>query len=191
MTTSNLMSLPIDIPWERICVSKNMIDPDICDREAPPKWQSSIAVFKYVPEAEFQQDPKYDIIYLKVSVTITGYQPRDKEIEGKIDWNELTTETKKEVESLLNEYHPCTGAIVQVAVAPFHSNPITEAVLRQKTENYPYFIDFEPKKRELFEMSTQTNEKMSRSLQTLNVGKSAKSNQSLEVLDIDMGSSVD
>lgn len=184
MTTNAFkLGLPTDIPWTRMCVSRDMIDTAICDSRFPPKWNSSLAVFRYMPPEEYQQYPDYDIAYLKVSVSITGYQPHDKEIEGVLDWSRMTTEEIEEVEDLLNEYQPCTGALVQVEVAP------KEHERGEGIEHYPYFLDFEPKKRELFEMATDTNEKMSRSLQQLNVGKSATQTKSLEVLDVDMGGS--
>jgi hypothetical protein len=50
-------------------------------------------------------------------------------------------------------------------------------------------MDCEPKKREMYEMATDTKERMSRSLETLNIGKSAISTQSTEILDVDMGQS--
>jgi hypothetical protein len=181
-TTAFRLGLPTDIPWERICVTKDMMDQTICDGVMPPKFHSSIAVFKYTPPDDFQQYPNYQISYLKVAVTVTGFQPRDAEVEGQIDWNGVSTEVLENIEALLNEYHPCTGAIVQVSVAPSDSS-ISDV------EKYPFFMDFEPKKRELFEMATDTNEKLSRSLDTLNVAKSAQTTQSLEVLDIDMGGS--
>ena len=48
-------------------------------------------------------------------------------------------------------------------------------------------MDFEPKKRELYELATDTHEKQSRSIESLNITKSGGSTQSLEVLDVDMG----
>lgn len=50
MTTAFRLGLPTDIPWTRVCVSEDMIDRVICDDRLPGKWQSSLAVFKYVPE---------------------------------------------------------------------------------------------------------------------------------------------
>ncbi len=182
-TNAFKLGLPTDIPWTRMCVSRDMMDSNICDTHFPPKWHSSMAVFKYMPPEEYQQYPDYDIVYLKVSVSITGYQPHDKEIEGVLDWGRMTTESIEEVEDLLNEYQPCTGAIVQIEVAPKTRDQVGDV------EKYPYFLDFEPKRRELFEMATDTKERMSRSLQQLNVGKSATQTKSLEVLDVDMGGS--
>ncbi len=178
------LNLPTDIPWKRICVTEDMIDKEVCDKELPGKWRTSMAVFKYTPEDDYQLFPDYDISYLKVSATITGYQPLDKEIQGQIDWDgvdadtELTNEVLKD---LLNSYHPCNGAILQVVVGPPGNDPDISVA------KYPFFLDFEPKKRELYEMATETNERSSRSIESLNITKSAGSTQSLEILDIDMG----
>src|SRR5437667_9040799 len=137
----SLLRLPTDIPWVRVCVDTDMLDPEICDKNFPPKWNTSVAVFRYTPDQEYQLYDQYEVIYFKVAVTITGYQPRDKEIEGHIDWGKLTVETIQAVEDLLNEYHPCTGAIIQIAVQP------SDEDVKDVTQ-YPFIADFEPKKRE-------------------------------------------
>ena len=68
------MSLPIDIPWKRMGVSADMIDPAGGDLRFPEKWQSSIAVFYHEPP---EVPPDYcdrKITYLKIVCTITNYQ---------------------------------------------------------------------------------------------------------------------
>jgi len=101
MTSSSFrLSLPTDIPWQRICASQDMLDNAVCDDELPPKWHSSLAIFKYVPDDEYQQFPDYKISYVKVSATITGYQPKDKQVEGEIDWDRLSIATSSEEECL-------------------------------------------------------------------------------------------
>lgn len=180
MSVSFRMNLPTDVPWERICVSKDMMDDVVCDRRLPGKWRTSLAVFKYIPEEEYQLYPKYKISYLKVTVTITGYQPLDKEIQGRINWQGVNVETIAGVTDLLNTYLPCHGAILQVMVGPKRTEGI-------RVEDYPFFMDFEPKKRELYEMVTDTKERQSRSMETLNLGKAGGSTRSQEVLDVDQG----
>lgn len=184
MTSSFKLSLPVDIPWRRICVTEDMMDREVCDAQLPPKWHSSIAVFRYDPEEEYQNYDGMIVSYLKVAVTLTGYQPRREEIQGDIDWDGLDITTLQGVTQLLESYHPCHGAIVQVVVGPNGSDA------RPPLADYPYFLDFEPKKRELYELATDTQERQSRSIQTLSLGKSAGATQSLEVLDVDMGGSV-
>jgi hypothetical protein len=182
---SNSLSLPIDIPWERICVSTDMIDPKVCDSDRPAKWQSSIAVFKYLPDDDYQNYPGRKITYIKVTCTIAGYQPKADEVEGVLtNWSSLSYAgapyTQDELERRLLEYKPCHEAIVQVTVAP---KPGTDVPLHE----YPYIMDFQPKKRELYESVTDTKELMSRSLESLNVRKSSGTTDSQEVLDIDQG----
>ena len=174
------LNLPTDIPWKRICVTEDMVDKKVCDDRLPSKWQSSLAVFKYKPDDEYQLYPDYDITYLKVTATITGYQPLDDEIQGNIDWDGVDVSTIPGLKDLLNSYNPCHGAILQVSVGPNSDRGI-------KLDNYPFFMDFEPKKRELYEMATDTMEKSSRSIESLNITNSAGTTQSMEVLDVDMG----
>jgi hypothetical protein len=186
------LNLPTDIPWERICVTEDMIDRVVCDNRLPAKWQTSMAVFKYRPEDEYQLFPQYNITYLKVTATITGYQPLDQEIQGTIDWNGVDVSTIPGLTDLLNSYNPCHGAILQVVVGPKDQPkgrpPISHVDNPSVAlKDYPFFLDFEPKKRELYELATDTKEKQSRSIESLNITKSAGSTQSLEILDVDMG----
>jgi hypothetical protein len=174
------LNLPTDIPWTRVCVTEDMVDRNICDGRAPAKWNSSLAVFKYRPQDEDQIYDAYTITYLRVTATITGYQPLDKEIQGQIDWNGVNVSTVPGLTDLLNSYNPCTGAILQVSVAPQGSDAVP-------IDQYPFFLDFEPQKRELYELATDTGEKQSRSINALNVTKSAGATQSAEILDVDMG----
>ncbi|MBT1704920.1 homeobox domain-containing protein [Chryseosolibacter indicus] len=175
------LNLPTDVPWERICVTEDMIDKAVCDNRLPAKWQTSLAVFKYRPDDEYQLYPKYNITYLKVTATITGYQPLDQEIQGRIDWNGVDVSTVPGLTDLLNSYNPCHGAILQVVVGPHEKKPDMDL------SEYPFFMDFEPKKRELYELATDTKEKQSRSIESLNITKSAGATQSMEILDVDMG----
>lgn len=175
------LNLPTDVPWERICVTEDMIDKVVCDKRLPAKWQTSMAVFKYKPEEEYQLFPHYNITYLKVTATITGYQPLDQEIQGQIDWNGVDVSTIPGLTDLLNSYNPCHGAILQVVVGPEGQRP--DLPLKE----YPFFMDFEPKKRELYELATDTKEKQSRSIESLNITKSSGNTQSMEILDVDQG----
>jgi PASTA domain len=176
--TLTTLNLPTEIPWERICVTRDMIATE--RRELPGKWRSSIAVFKYVPDEDYQSYEGREISYLKVVVTVCGYQAKDKEVEGKIVWNQLTTTDIKNVDELLSHYHPCTGAIVQVAVMPKGRQELS-------ADDYPYLMDFQPKKRELYEVGTDTNESMSRSLEGLNIRKASGTTESVEALTINQG----
>lgn len=177
------LNLPTDIAWKLSCVSKDMMAIAACTTHLPPKWQSSIAISQYVPEEEYQVYPGRKITYLKVTCSITGFQPRDKEVEGRINYSGISVQTIDNIDSLLEAYLPCTGALIQVAVSP--PNRLRGTPL----DRYPYFMDFQPKKRELYEMVTETGERSSRSLESLKIGKASGNSESLEVLDIDQGGS--
>jgi hypothetical protein len=169
--TSNISSLavPTDIPWRRICVSGDMLDPEPCDLVVPPRWRSSIVVFRHDPPDEFQPLPHSRVSYLKVCVTLAPFAP------------ELEVKLGKHAADMLEEAFPCHGALLHVTVSP------PEDARGGDRRDYPYFADFEPKKRELYEMVSETGEVLSGSSATLAVGKSAASTQTTENYNIDNG----
>jgi hypothetical protein len=175
------LNLPTDVPWEQLCVTEDMMAAEACEIHHPPKWRSSIAVARYVPDVDYQVYPGRKVSYLKVTCTVSGYQPRDREVEGRINFGGVSVQTIADLDSLLDAYLPCTGALIQVAVSPRRSGV--------SRGDYPYFMDFQPKKRELYEMVTETGERSSRSLEDLRIGKASGTSQSQEVLDIDQGGS--
>ena len=74
--------------------------------------------------------------------------------------------------------------MLEVVVAP----PAQDGV---RLEDYPYFADFDPKKRELYELVTDTGEAMSRSLDDVGVRHGQTTSQSHEVKDtVSAGASV-
>lgn len=173
-------SLPIDIPWQRIAFSRDMMDKKACDRELPLRWRSSVAVFEYQPPDDQQRTDGFIVSYLKVACTITGYQAEGSEIRirerlGRSGWD------KDDLTDKLGEaaakYYACYGAMLEVVVAPHAGDD------RFGLAEYPYFADFDPKKRELFEIVTETGETMSRSLEDVNVRLGQTTLQSHEVRD--------
>jgi hypothetical protein len=173
------LSLPIDIPWRRLCVSSDMLDRKLCDRKFPFRWRSSVAVFGYEPPPDQQSYEDQIVSYLKVVCTITGFQPDPTEvglIDRRIDngWNDpAVIENFKDV---VAAYYGCYGAVLEVAIAA------RDPEISQ--EHGPYFVDFEPKKRELYEVVSDTGEVMSRSLENVNVRKGTTTSDAHEVLDI-------
>jgi len=51
MTTQTL-TVPLDITWQRLGYSRDMIDTNFGDINLPPKWRSSLAVYSYVVPEE-------------------------------------------------------------------------------------------------------------------------------------------
>ncbi len=78
-------------------------------------------------------------------------------------------------------FYPCYGALLHLAVFPKGDDELTR---------FPHIIDFEPKKREMFEVVTETGEVMSRSLHALKVNTGGTSTTSMETIDVDKGWSV-
>ncbi len=177
------LSLPIDVPWRRLCVSDDMIDRKVCDRKFPYRWRSSVAVFAYQPPDEQQAYEGMIVSYLKVACTITGFQMDPQEVgikDRRVDsyWNDpAVIENYKE---MVSNYYGCYGAILEVAAAPSGTR---EEVANIPVTQYPYFADFEPKKRELYEMVSETGEIMSRSLENVNVRKGTTTTDGHEVTD--------
>ncbi|WP_327097152.1 PASTA domain-containing protein [Nocardia vinacea] len=185
MTITSL-SLPVDIPWKRIAFSQDMMDQFACDRSLPLRWRSSVAVFEYEPPEDQQEMDGFLISYLKVSCSITGYQPNGPEIQirqriARSGWTHLdnvdTLGLKNKLGQLVNHYYPCFGAMLEVVVAP------PETTKGMFFSQYPHFVDFDPKKREMYEQVTETGESMSRSLDDVNVRKGQTTLQSHEVKD--------
>lgn len=177
------LNLPTDILWERICVTEDMVDPKACDSDTPPKWQTSMALFKYTPADEYQLYEGRRIVYYKLVATIGSYQPEDREVEGRIDWSKVHPQDIHDFQERLKSYLPCHGAMIQVTAAPPSPHDL-------RISDYPYFLDCQPKQRALYEQASNFSERVSRSLEAVNVKKGAGSTDSQEVLDIDQGKAV-
>jgi hypothetical protein len=180
----SVLGLPIDIQWERLCASEDMIDRLVCDRLFPFRWRSSLAVFSYEPPEEDQVYRDMLVSYLKVSCTITGFQSDPVEVglkHRRLDsyWND--PEPIANFKEAVSKYYGCYGALLEVAVAPAGKRDELAAI---PASRWPYFADIDPKRRELFEVATETGEVMSRSLEDVNVTKGTTTSQTHEALDI-------
>jgi hypothetical protein len=188
------LRLPIDIPWERIGVSVHMMDKDVCDRIRPAAMQPSVAVFEYEPDEALENgDRAFKISYLKITCSVTSYGATnlDKLRRGRrivsspyseFVFSGSSYDTKKSDE--FNSSHqlsgadlPCFGALLEVSVGPGSGD--------WSIEKYPYFSDFDPKKRELYELVSETGEVMSRTLEHTGVLHGGTTSTSNEVFDKD------
>ena len=174
----------LDIPWKLLCVSEDMMDRQVCDRAFPYRWQSSLAIFHYELPASEQVIEDTIISYLKVTCTITGFQAAVsdgwhliKEVVGE----PYSATSESELEDLFLRYYPCYGALLEVSVAPKGASDSTPA------NQYPYFVDVSPKKRELYELVTETGETLSRSIDEVAVQRGTTTAAGTEVLDADKG----
>lgn len=178
------MSLPIDIPWKRLGVSKDMIDSTGGDLRFPEKWRSSIAVFYHEPTEVLPDYCDRKITYIKVVATITNYQWDDvsalKDLASRYSEYGPAHSTKNVFDATLTRSYPCYGALLQVGVYP---NPPAGVELH----DYPYFSSFQPRKREMYEVLTQSGEVTSQSGNKLNILKGTTNTDTTEDYDLDMG----
>lgn len=193
MECGKSLALPKDIPWKRLAYSVDMVD-ELMDANLPPKWRSSVAVFYYeVPEEDTAEDyPDRRIVFLKGTASITGfnlvesaYQEREiRRITSNIDESELSTWVALSALGW-RDYYPCYGGILQVSIYPHEKDlegllsideftlpSIKPENLSEVLEKTPYIVDFEPKKREIFEARTESGEFLAGSSSNLNTGKS-------------------
>jgi hypothetical protein len=127
--------IPVDVPWILVTASPDMMDDTFCDGGYPPAWRSSLAIYAYEPSAADlpTQLCNQKITYLKVTCSITGYQPTAQEVA---DLNSLTPITTGSpgspdnvevdlptvpadvVEDLVSDYYACYGVLLNVGVFP-------------------------------------------------------------------------
>ncbi len=76
-------ALPVDVPWKLVAASDDMMDTKFSDDSYPPDWCSSLAIYAYEPSpADLpQQMCDQTITYLKVTCSMTGYQPTSAETQ--------------------------------------------------------------------------------------------------------------
>lgn len=182
------MSLPTDVPWKLIAASPDMMDVTFCDKEFPPAWHSSLAIYAYEPDAGDLPTQYCDqiITYLKITCSITGYQPSQEEV-GEIGTLSLTSGVPGApnnlqaplpnipgdvIEDLIGDYYACYGVLLNVAV-------FSEAAHDLST--YPHIIDFEPKTRDLYQVATDQAEVLTASKSGINTGKSLANTASSEM----------
>lgn len=123
-----LLNLPVNIPWLQVAASPDMIDTEFCNKRFPFTWRSSLAMAIYEPTLEELPEELCDqrITYLKVTSSITGYQPsREETEEGYVRFPNVPTEA---MDNIFAEYFACYGVLLNVAVFP---SPTTRVALSQ------------------------------------------------------------
>jgi hypothetical protein len=158
------LSLPVDIPWKLLATSQDMMDTTVGGASFPPKWRSSVAIFTYEPELTPEEQGERRVTYFKVACSITGYQTNRVKRRW-IDFGQLPTDLVNALEDQLNRYYACYGALLQVSVLP------GAAADRSQLARYPIITDVEPKRRDLYELVTETGEVLSGSANRAAVNK--------------------
>lgn len=128
--TSQALSLPRNVPWKLIGVSHDMMDEEFCNKEFPFAWRSSLAISAYEPPLEDLPEDLCEgkITYLKITCSITGYQPSKEETDRiteteepiEVLFPEIPTEDiRANIDRITEEYFACYGALLNVAVFPY------------------------------------------------------------------------
>lgn len=182
--TIQTLAPPVDITWTRMAFSRDMVDTNFGDFTFGPKWRSSLAVYYYiVPEEDTADDyPNSRIVYLKFTCSTTGYNPSETlagarqiaEDSGALDDLQRSTWDVIAGSGWSAKYWPCLGAIMQLAVYPSGADHVGP-------DDYPFILDFEPKKREMFEAVTEGSEFLSGSSDKTEITKGTTSVNALEV----------
>jgi hypothetical protein len=116
---AQLLNLPINVLWELIHQSPDMMDVQFCNKRFPFEWRSSLAISVFEPKPEDLPEDLCEgiITYVKVTCTITGYEPTREETErGYVEFPNVPTER---LDSILQDYWACYGVLLNVAVFPF------------------------------------------------------------------------
>lgn len=172
MANENPLPQPEDIQWQPLCVSNDMMDPTWCNKKFPMPWKSSVAISAYEPKEEDLPDPfcADKITYLKVTVSITGFQPTDDEIkQGYKEFGNTPVEVG--LDEIFETYFGCYGVLLNVGIFPNSSK-------KWETKDFPKIIGMEPKLRELVQRATESGEILTSSKGNTSTGKSFTSTNS-------------
>lgn len=171
---TNVLSLPIDIPWKRLAISHDMYA-DRIGNSFPEKWHTSLAVFSYEPPQDpLQQENDEVTTFLKIVASITGY---NKVIRHAMFGILQYAGYKWAMEQY---YYPALSALIQLAVYPNDENQ-----WGGNFNKYPYISDFEPKKREIIEGATETGEYLTASNNGINTRKGNTTTDNTETFEKD------
>jgi hypothetical protein len=173
--TTQALSMPLDITWQRLGYSRDMLDTSFGDLSSPPKWRSSLAIYSYVvpQEQTAESYPDARIVYLRLTCSITGWNLNEElrhavnldQVADKLDDLQRGSWEAIQSDGWARTYSGCLGAIAQLSVFP----SITDGQV--PPDDFPHILDFEPKKRELYETATEGGEFLSASSSNVNVQK--------------------
>jgi hypothetical protein len=109
---------PLDIPWMLIAASPDMMATQYCNKRFPFAWRSSLAISAFEPELDDLPEELCDerITYIKITASITGYQPSREETERAYEFPNVPTE---QLDRILSEYFACYGILLNAAVFPY------------------------------------------------------------------------
>ncbi|MCP4263261.1 MAG: hypothetical protein GY774_37995 [Planctomycetes bacterium] len=166
-------TLPVSISWKLITASPDMMDTTFCNKKFPFAWRSSLAISAYEPNPEDLPEKLCGekITFLKVTCSVTGYQPSKTDTEeGYVSFPNIPTE---ELDRIIGEYFACYGVLLNIAVFPRSEEEI-------RLRDYPRIIDFEPKNRDLYQIASETGEILTASRSGVKTDKTLKHTETSE-----------
>jgi hypothetical protein len=116
--SNSALTMPQEPTWKLLAVSSDMMDTQFCNKRFPFRWRSSLAVSAFEPDTDnlLRGLCEGRITFLKVTATITGYQPSKEETAAAhASFPNVPTE---ELSRILDQYFGCYGALLNVAVFP-------------------------------------------------------------------------
>ncbi len=133
-----------------------MIDKGFGDRRFPTPWQSSMAISAYEPTTEDLPEEFKDkrITYLKITCTITGYQPSPEETDQILDLDDGSDS----ILQIFDDYMACCGVMLNFALFPAIDSLQRLTIGSDDLSNYPHIISLEPKNRDLYQAATENGE---------------------------------
>lgn len=183
--SGNLLNLPINIPWCQVAVTENMMDQRSGSDRFPIPWRSSLAISAYEPKTEDLPEEFADqkVTYLKITCSITGYQPTEAETDQLFVYLDDKVADPSFYEILLREYFACYGALLNVSVLPVRLVAGGAGGVKIGGEDlsiYPHIIAFEPKVRDLYQAATTNGEVLTSSRSGLTTDKTLLNTENTE-----------
>jgi hypothetical protein len=167
---------PPSLRWTQIAVSSDMMSRSPEETRMTVNWNSSIAVF--VAESP-TEDPCEKISYLKVSITISGIQHAENLNPDARTIINAVLGSRERALDFETEYLGCYGVLLRVAVYP-EADVRLDTALTPTLARYPHIVDFEPKRRDLYQASSIGSEILTGSSSQASVDITSKSIQSTE-----------
>ena len=174
------LELPQETSWKFLGASSDMMDTNFCNKQFPFRWQSSIAISAFEPKQESIPPDLCEgqITFLKVTTTITGYQPTRQETEeGYVTFPNIPTE---ELNRIIDQYFACYGAQLNISVFPNSGQIPGEPEPQFALDKYPHIIDVEPKIRDLIQASSETGEILTSSKSNVKTNKNLTHTESTQ-----------
>jgi hypothetical protein len=106
-----------------------MIDTKPCGPPSPPRWRPSIAIYEYEPPEDFQELPDHLVMFVKVTVTLTGWAP-DGDAAYTSDSDVWVEDYSVKKPFVAPTYYACYGAILSLAVFPLDNRATEFGVIR-------------------------------------------------------------